>query len=41
MASIIEDREHLITGEDARAALEIIIACYLSAEKGREMELPL
>ena len=39
--SIIADREPLIKGEDARAALEILIAGYLSAEKGREVELPL
>jgi len=39
--SIIEDREPVINGEDARAALEILIAGYLSAEKGREIELPL
>ncbi len=41
LSSIIEDREPWIKGEDARAALEILIAGYLSAEKGKEIELPL
>jgi predicted dehydrogenase len=41
LESIIKDREPLINGEDGRAALEILIAGYLSAEKGRVVELPL
>ncbi len=39
--SIIEDREPLIKGEDARAALEVIIAAYKSAEQGEEVRLPI
>ncbi|MBN1762545.1 MAG: Gfo/Idh/MocA family oxidoreductase [Methanomicrobia archaeon] len=41
VASIIEDREPKITGKDGRAALEIQIAGYLSAETGKEVALPL
>jgi predicted dehydrogenase len=39
--SIIEDREPAITGRDARAALEIIVAAYKSSETGEEINLPL
>ncbi len=41
VACIIEDREPFITGKDGRAALEIQIAGYLSAETGKEVALPL
>jgi len=39
--SILEDRKPSITGKDARAALEIIVAAYLSSENGEEVKLPL
>lgn len=35
-----EDEEPLVTGEDGRAALEMIFAAYESAGKGRKIELP-
>jgi predicted dehydrogenase len=39
--SIIEGREPAITGRDARAALEIIVAAYKSSEAGKEINLPI
>jgi myo-inositol 2-dehydrogenase/D-chiro-inositol 1-dehydrogenase len=34
------DKQPLVTGEDARAVLEIIFAAYASAGEGRKIELP-
>ena len=34
------DREPMVTGEDARAVLEVIFAAYESAGTGRKVELP-
>lgn len=39
--AVEEDREPAITGADARAALEITIAAYRSAETGKPVSLPL
>jgi UDP-N-acetylglucosamine 3-dehydrogenase len=39
--AIEQDRRPAITGQDARAALEIMIAAYRSAETGRPVDLPL
>ncbi|HID27691.1 MAG TPA: Gfo/Idh/MocA family oxidoreductase [Methanosarcinales archaeon] len=36
---IMEDREPAITGEDAKAALEIVLAAYESAKTGMEVKL--
>jgi predicted dehydrogenase len=41
ITAIEVDREPAITGEDARAALEITIASYRSAETGQPVSLPL
>lgn len=41
ITAVEEDREPAITGGDARAALEILIAAYRSAETGKPVELPL
>lgn len=41
ISAVEEDREPAITGSDARAALEIMIAAYRSAENGAPVELPL
>ncbi len=35
-----EDEEPLVTGEDGRAALEMVFAAYESARKGKKIELP-
>lgn len=44
MAHFIEcvrdDREPLVTGDDGRATLEIVMAAYASAGQGRKIELP-
>jgi predicted dehydrogenase len=39
--AIIEDREPLITGEEARKAVELILAIYESAKKNKRVYLPL
>jgi predicted dehydrogenase len=39
--AVEEDREPAITGADGRAALEITIAAYRSAETGKPVSLPL
>ncbi len=39
--SILEDRDPIIKGEDAKASLEITIAGYISSKEGREVKLPL
>lgn len=41
IAAVEEAREPAITGRDARAALEITLAAYRSAEAGRPVSLPL
>lgn len=41
LAAIEEDREPAITGADGRAALELVLAVYQSAEEGRTITLPL
>ncbi len=41
LEAIAEDRDPLITGEEARKPLEIILAVYQSARTGREVALPL
>lgn len=41
VAAIEEDRQPAITGADARAALEVTIAAYRSAESARPVSLPL
>jgi len=41
VCAVEEDREPAITGADARAALEIMIAAYRSAETGKPVTLPL
>lgn len=35
-----DDRQPLVTGEDGRATLEIVMAAYASAGQGRKIELP-
>ena len=39
--AIAQDREPRITGLEARKAIEIIRAIYLSAQNGTEVQLPL
>lgn len=39
--AIEHGREPLVTGEEARQTLELILAVYLSARQNRELELPL
>ena len=39
--SIREDRKPMVTGEDARPAVEIILAVYQSARTGQPVRLPL
>lgn len=39
--AVLEDREPACTGEDARHAVEIILAVYKSAREGRKVALPL
>lgn len=41
ISAVEADREPAITGKDARAALEIMIAAYRSAETGTPIDLPL
>jgi UDP-N-acetylglucosamine 3-dehydrogenase len=41
ITAVEEDREPAITGADGRAALEITIAAYRSAETGKPVSLPL
>lgn len=41
VAAVEEDRQPAITGADGRAALEIMIAAYRSAETGQPVSLPL
>jgi len=41
LQAITDDRDPLITGEEARKPLEIILAVYQSARTGREVALPL
>ena len=35
-----DDKTPLVSGEDGRATLEIILAAYASAGQGRKIELP-
>jgi predicted dehydrogenase len=37
---IREDKEPVVTGEDGRAVLEIMMAAYASAGMGRKVRLP-
>jgi predicted dehydrogenase len=37
---VLHDRQPLVTGEDGRATLEIILAAYASAGQGRKIDLP-
>jgi len=37
--AVIEDREPMITGEDAKKSVEIILAIYESARTGKEIVL--
>ena len=39
--SIIEDKEPLVTGEDGRAVVEVVLAAYESMKTGRKVTLPL
>ena len=39
--AIREDRDPMVTGEAARAAVEIILAIYQSAKTGEAVRLPL
>ena len=39
--AILKDREPMVTGEDARKAVELILAIYRSARTGRNVKLPL
>jgi predicted dehydrogenase len=39
--SILRDREPMVPGEDARKAVELILAVYKSAKTGRTVKLPL
>src|SRR5262249_57364777 len=39
--AVREDREPMVTGEDARPAVEIILAVYQSASTGQPVQLPL
>ena len=39
--AIHEDRDPMVTGEDARPAVEIILAVYQSAQTGQSVTLPL
>jgi predicted dehydrogenase len=39
--AIREDREPMVTGEDGRPAVELILAVYESARSGKEVTLPL
>lgn len=39
--SIMENREPYVTGEDGRRALELVLAIYKSAAKGKPVRLPL
>jgi len=38
--AIRQDREPIITGEEGKKALEIILAIYESAKTGREIKFP-
>lgn len=40
VACVRDDREPLVTGEDGRAVLEVILAAYASAGQGRKVSLP-
>jgi predicted dehydrogenase len=40
VACVREDRPALVTGEDGRAVMEIVMAAYASAGQGRKIELP-
>lgn len=37
---LLEDREPLTNGEEARKSLEVVLAAYRSAREGRWVELP-
>jgi predicted dehydrogenase len=37
---VANDRQPLVTGEDGRAVLEIILAAYASAGTGQKVTLP-
>ena len=39
--AILEDREPLVNGEEAKKAIEIVLAIYRSAQEGKEVNLPL
>jgi myo-inositol 2-dehydrogenase / D-chiro-inositol 1-dehydrogenase len=40
VACVRDDRPPLVTGDDGRAVLEIVLAAYASAGQGRRIELP-
>ena len=40
MDCVKNDREPLVTGEDGRAVMEIILAAYASAGRGKTIHLP-
>lgn len=39
--SIAADKEPIVTGEDGRAALEVMLAAYKSMKTGKKIDLPL
>ncbi len=39
--SILEDKEPLVTGEDGKAVVEVVLASYESMKNGRKVNLPL
>ncbi|MDH5734240.1 MAG: Gfo/Idh/MocA family oxidoreductase [Candidatus Bathyarchaeota archaeon] len=39
--SVLEDKEPLVTGEDGKAAVEVVLAAYESMKTGRKVNLPL
>ena len=41
IASIKENRQPYVTGEDGRNALELVLAIYKSAAEGRPVKLPM
>jgi len=39
--AILKDREPMVPGEEARKAVELILAIYRSAKTGKTVKLPL
>ncbi|MDH5267505.1 MAG: Gfo/Idh/MocA family oxidoreductase, partial [Candidatus Bathyarchaeota archaeon] len=39
--SVLEDKEPFVTGEDGKAAVEVVLAAYESMKTGRKVSLPL